>query len=293
MGVVRSIFVNSARNIYYNKKFIVLLWATNSVFALVLSAPVFYIIRDNLGDSFVNQSITLSFDYLWYLQLRYLYKNIFGTLPILIISAVSVYAFIQSFFAGGLLSVFNNPTKNHMVDLFYGGVKYWYRFSVIFVISVFFLTLSFIFNAYSGDIIGWLLGDEYLLTWEIILRALRYIFLFFLIAMVIIISDYCRVVIVMSDEVKFHKVIFQSLNFIRLHSVRTLLIFLVTAFIAALGMMLYNFLGKFVPSYPWYFMLLSFLLQQILVIFRIIIRLMFFSTEVLNYKDLTAKVVEA
>ena len=48
----------------------------------------------------------------------------------------------------------------------------------------------------------------------------------------------------------------------------------------------------FIPRTPFYFLIVSFILQQMLIIFRLFIRMYFCATEVNLYKDLSADVIE-
>ena len=125
---IKLVLIYSVRSVFHNVKFVVLMLVINAVSALVLAVQVYNILRDNIGTSLISDHIAHSFDYFWYLQFRNLYSVQFDQMPLTIYFAVGIYALIQTFFLGGLISVFNSPDKNHMVDFFFGGVKYFIRF---------------------------------------------------------------------------------------------------------------------------------------------------------------------
>ena len=59
--------------------------------------------------------------------------------------------------------------------------------------------------------------------------------------------------------------------------------------IGAIGAVIYNIVSGTIPKAPFYFLILSFILQQTLIIFRLLIRMLFFASEVNVYKDLSAE----
>ena len=69
-------------------------------------------------------------------------------------------------------------------------------------------------------------------------------------------------------------------------------IFVIISITGAIGAVIYNAIGRFIPRTPYYFLVLTFIMQQMLVIFRLLIRMLFFSSEVLIYKDKSAEIIE-
>ena len=69
-------------------------------------------------------------------------------------------------------------------------------------------------------------------------------------------------------------------------------IFFLVAVLGAVGALLYNVFGLTISRLPYYFLLLPFILQQMLIIFRLNIRMLFCSTEVILYKDLSAEIIK-
>ena len=61
--------------------------------------------------------------------------------------------------------------------------------------------------------------------------------------------------------------------------------------IGALGAVIYNLMIIYVPRAPYYFLILTFILQQLLIIFRLSITMFFYATEVFLFKDQDAEVI--
>ena len=281
------------RAVVNNRQIVILLWSFNAVSALILSLPIYYLLDDNLRFSMMSSELSGSFQYIWFQQFLKSYSSNIGEIPFVFYSMVGFYALIQTFFLGGLISIFNSPKKNHIVDFFYGGVKYWLRFTRIVIISLLFFYLAFKINDYSGDLITWVYRDSEYALMEFIFRALRYIVLVFLIGVVTIVSDYSKVSLAVKDTHKAIKEIYNTLIFLRKNFTKVFIVFLIVAVIGALGSILYNLIGRFIPRTPYYYLILLFIIQQMLIIFRLFVRMLFCSTEVILFKDLSAEVLNA
>ena len=231
MSAIKQILLHGIRTVFYNKKFITLFWAFNAVSALVLTGPIFSVLMDNLSRSMISNRLTHGFDYLWYIQLRNLYEIQFSQIPLNIYFVVGVYTFIQTFFLGGLIAVFNTPEKNHTVDFFYGGVKYFSRFVKILLITVLLFAFAFITTDYLGDLITLIFKNSENVFLDFILKALRYIFLVFFIGVVTLISDYAKVSLVVKDKTEILKELYLTLIFLKNNFNKVFSVFLIVAVI--------------------------------------------------------------
>ena len=125
----------------------------------------------------------------------------------------------------------------------------------------------------------------------LIVRSIRYIFLLLLIAALTIITDYVEVYLALRDQTKVRTGFAETFKFIRGRSVLIFSVFMIVAVIGALGAIFYNVIVIYVPASPFYFLILTFILQQLLIIFRLSITMLFKATEVFLFKDLDAEVI--
>lgn len=288
-----NILYQSMRLVFRNFKLVFLLWGLNFLFAFVLAVPIYILLANNLGHSAISEELMRGFDYVWYIQFRNIYENSIEHLPLLLYAMVGIYVLIQTFFLGGLIAVFSSPKKNHIVDFFYGGVKYWLRFMKIVLVSLIFFASAFLINDLLGDAITWIFYRNENLWADFILRSMRYIILIFLIGVVTMISDFTKVYMALEDEQKLLPSIKATIFFIKQNFNIVFSVFLFVALIGAAGSVIYNLLGSTIPRVPFYFLIISFVLQQMLIIFRLLVRMLFTSSEVLLYKDLSADYVSA
>lgn len=289
--MIKTILKGGIRLVLKNKKFIILLWGTNIILSLVLTIPIYSMLFDNLQHSMLSDRLALNFNYFWFLQFRYLYDSAFDKLPFLFYSVVGVNVLVQTFYVGGMLAVFNNPKKNHVSDFFYGGVKYWYRFMKVTLVTLLLFIILFEVDDILTDWIAWMLEDINSIFLDLIIRSIRYIILLLLIGIVTIITDYVDVYLALHDQTKVRKGFAQTLKFIRGRFILIFMIFMSVAILGALGAVIYNVIVIYVPRSPFYFLILTFILQQMLIIFRLSITMLFHATEVFLFKDQDAEII--
>jgi len=289
--LISKILKGGVRLVSKNKKFILLLWGTNIALSLVLTIPIYSMLIENLQHSLLSDRLALGFNYFWYLQFRYLYESVFEKLPFLFYSIVGVNVLIQTFYIGGMISVFNNPSKNHISDFFYGGVKYWYRFIKVAIITLLFFLIIFEINDLIADWLAFIFEDLNSILLDLIIRAIRYAILLLFIGAVSIFSDYLDVILALRDQAKVRKGIKETITFIKGRVILIFTIFMSVSVIGAFGAVIYNLMSIYVPHTPYYFLILTFILQQLLIIFRLSITMLFYATEVYLFKDQEAEVI--
>ncbi len=287
---IKDFILHGVRTVFHNSKFVVLLWVINAISALVLSVPIYQLLIDSLGHSLYSDKLAIDFDLMWFAQFQNIYKIHIDQIPLNIYFVVGIYTIMQTFFLGGLISVFNYPQKNHIVDFFFGGVKYFYRFVKILVATLFLYAAAFIANDLLGDLIGWAYSNSESVMGDFVIRSLRYIFLIFVIGVISIIADYSKVSLGVKDSYKIFREIYSAIIFIKKNFLKVFTVFLFVAILGALGAIFYNLLNRFIPRTPYYYLVIIFILQQMLIIFRLYIRMLFCATEVFLFKDLSAEV---
>lgn len=288
---INTTLVQGTRSVFHNMKIVILMWVINAASALVLTVPIYNLLVVNLSHSATSDKLMENFDYMWFLQFRHLYQIQLDQIPLSIYSMVIIYILLQTFFMGGLISIFNTPEKNHIVDFFFGGVRFFFRFLKVLLISLVFYALAIKIYDWLGLLITYVYQDSENVWMDFVLKGLRYILLIFMLGVVTLLSDYSKVSLAVNDKTKFFKEFYNAILFIKDHFSKVFTVFLIVAIIGALGVLVYNIIGKFIPRTPSYFLVLSFVLQQMLIIFRLLIRMLFCSTEVILYKDLSAEEV--
>ncbi len=290
---IKRILILGVRAVYHNIKFLTLFWVFNAASAVVLSVVIYSVLADSISRSIISDKLTESFDYFWFLQFRHIYEMQLEQMPLVIIAVVVIYTVIQTFFLGGMVAVFHQPKKNHTVDFFYGGVKYFIRFMKVTLISVLLYALAFMINDYLGDFISWLFKNTESVWWEFTARSLRYLLLIFLIGVTSLFSDYSKISLAVKDTTEVARGVYYAAVFVKKNFYIVFLTFLMVSVLGALGVLVYNLIELSIPRTPFYLLIITFILQQMLIIFRLFIRMFFCATEVSLYKDLSADTITA
>ncbi|MCE1190348.1 MAG: hypothetical protein LWX56_14560 [Ignavibacteria bacterium] len=282
----------ATRFVYQNKKLSLLYWFTNLGFALALSVPMYALIQGNLLHSSMNAHITNEFDFIWFLQFRFQNKSILDVFPPMIYTVTLLYNLIQLFFSGGLLSLAGNPQKDHIVDFFFGGVRYFFRFFILFLITValYFVVISLNSLMFAG--IQWVFTNSDNTLLQFIAHLFRYVFFVFLIGIVNLLADYSRIVIASHDDSHIFRSIVKCLIFVKNKFTIVSTLFFVLASCIGLAAIGYNLVDGLIPKSSWLLIIATFVIQQMLIIFRLIIRMVFYTSEFVLYNDISAEIVK-
>jgi len=289
--MIREILREGWRLVVKNGKYIFLLWGTNIVLSLVLTIPIFVILKDNLAHSLWSDSLAIQLNYFWLLQFEFSNQNLMDKLPFLILSIVGLNIIIQKLYQGGLIAVFNNPKKNHISDFFYSGVKYWYRFVKVSLIAIILLAIIFLIDSKIDSGIESITEDLNSVMFDLVLRSFRYITLLFLIGIISILSEYTQVYLALNNSPKIWKGFSYTLKLLRKRFFLIFMTFLIVSIIGAMGAIIYNIVAIFIPRSTFYFLILTFVLQQMLIIFRLSIKMLLYATEVYLFKDQNAEII--
>ncbi len=290
--MIKEILREGWRLVTKNWLYVFLLWGTNIVFSLVLTIPILAILQDNLSHSLWSSKLALNLDYFWLLQFQHSNKNLLDKLPILLFSIIGLNILIQKLYQGGLLAVFNNPKKNHISDFFYSGVKYWYRFMKVSVIAIVLFAIIFMVDSQLDSLIEYLTKNSNSVLLDLIIRSVRYLTLLFLIGTISILSEYTQVFLALNNTQKIRTAGKLIVGFIRKKFFLIFTTYLIVSIIGALGAVVYNIVAILIPRSPFYFLILTFILQQMLIIFRLAITMLLYATEVYLFKDQEAEVIQ-
>ncbi len=289
--MIREVLREGLRLVNKNWRYVLLLWGTNFLFSLVLTIPIFAILQENLIHSLWSSKLALQVDYFWLLQFENINEDIIDKLPILLLSIIGLNLLIQKLYQGGLIAVFNNLKKNHVSDFFYSGVKYWYRFIKVSIVAIILLMLIFIVDSQFDSWSEYFIKDLNSVFLDLIIRSFRYVVLLFFIGVISIISEYTQIFLAINDTLKIRHAIREILLFIKRKFVIVFTTYLIISIIGALGAVVYNVVAIYIPRSPFYYLILTFILQQMLIIFRLAITMFTYATEVYLYKDQNAEII--
>ncbi len=276
-----------------NLHFIGLLWIINIAFAMILSMTLFRLLNTDLSGSLVGDSLLQGFEYRWYQEFFFKYQTTLEMFTNTLIIVGSIYILIQTFLLGGLLSVLHSSERKTLfIDFFYGGVRYFFRFFKILLLSMLFYLGLFFVNRWGTAATENLLGASESEILRISVIVVRYILLALIFFFLNIIFDYAKISIVVREERKVMKEWWGAVKFTVSNAGTTIGLF-VLLFIFGVGIFgIYYFLEDiFQPVSSYGMIFLVFVLHQIYIGARIWLRMLFYASQLALWKEVHAEVI--
>ncbi len=282
------ILTNSVKILFRNIKFIWLFWIVNIIFGIVLTIPFYYLSAVTLSNSISSFYIASHYDFDWFFQIAALYRTNFEQYEYFIIPAGFVYLLVQLFLIGGIVTVYNHDTKAHHLDFFYGSVRYFIRFFKVFLISFTLIMIIIQVFILLNKSLTYIFIESENKDFEYFLKFLCLLFGFLLIIIVNIISDYTKVSLAILNKNEVLKQYWWTIKFIYYNFGKIFTTFMIVGILGVVLAVIYNIVDVYIPKQDYY-LILIFIIQQIIILGRILIKLFFYSTQVQLYKDLTAE----
>lgn len=284
---INTVLRMGTRIVFHNFKILLLMWVFNIAYSIIITYPIFQILKDDLNNSVISEILIYRLDYSWFVQFLIKYESFLTQIPFTIVSLSILYFFINTFFTGGLLSIYSDKEKNDIVDFFYGGVKNWTSLVKLNLLLLLFVILMFTANNYLEDLFSGLSKNLIIVYFQ----TIKYLLILFSLMFFVLFFDYMKIYAVLKKERKIKtllKVTFQIFknNFIVIGSV-----YLMVSLISLVLILFYHTGLILIPGWPYYFLILSFILQQIILFLRFFVRVLFYSTEVLIFQDITADII--
>ena len=286
MVILNSVTIG-IKNVWSNKFLIGIMYLFKLAFSFILLAPLYLMFSASFGANVKTSNLLRSFDFSLLIDFIYHWRQ---TLSIYLLMfflvfflAIIVYIFLSGGFWGILKDQSKNKEENSKIEKFfaYCGKYFWGMFKialllVAFYLIAFFLFLFFltIFNSVAGK------GSLFEITSG---RSVAKIsILAFLFLLVNIIGDYLRIFYIQNFEERFLELVKKAFRFLLTNFFRALGLYYLLSFVLMLAILLYVGVDKVMEGIPKATLgiLLVFLVQQILCIFRAFWRLVYYSSQI-------------
>ncbi len=293
-------------------RMVILLFAANLLFSLVLAAPMYRSLQESLDHSEAGERMARGFDYLWWEEFRDQSKGLettFGpaiighgallnnlealaemrlfALPPILLALGILYLIFRTVLAGGILSVFNQKRPAFSLKKFTeGAAAYFSRFLGLMLFSWLFFgaigLLHFGFRRVLRDI-----SQNAISEIEPFLFGLLFSFLsIFLLLFVQMAFDYARIKIVVDGRRNVLKTAFEAFGFVFRHPFSTLALYYLIVILHLGAAVIYVLLKGLIPQVNLPLVLGAFLLQQLFVFALLWLRCLFYSSQLELYRYL-------
>jgi hypothetical protein len=256
-----------------------LLWALTLAFAAVLVLPAAAILHADLGHSLYAARMFGNFDPQWTAEFLFKTGNVpLITVPPLAAALVLAYLLLTTFLNGGVLAVFTQSSA------FWPGCgRNFWRLLRLFLVSLVCYALVVAANLGLGKIGGRIWGEGMVERPVVIFGWVRAGIIVLLVLVVNMVFDYAKIRAVAQNSTLLRSVAFVGRNFIRTATTYALLCVLAAALAAV-----YWCASSALPRTALGWLIAVLVVQQVFVVVRVWVRLLFFASQAAVSDQLTA-----
>jgi len=191
------------------------------------------------------------------------------------------------FFSGGFWGILRDQSQREgeilKTERFFGycAKYFWGMFKIALILIALYLIALFLF-LFVLTIFDLVAGKESWLeitSWQMVIKISIFAFLFFLVNMI---GDYLRIFYIENFEQRFLGFVKKAFRFLLTNFFKTLSLYYLLSFVLVLAILAYLGANKLMEGIPKtsLYILLVFLLQQILSLFRAFYRLVYYSSQI-------------
>jgi hypothetical protein len=274
-----------------NMRMVVVFYAANLFFGLLLMLPLRAIVKNFIGDSTMGLKLGGSLDMDFLFELVKNNSQLFSTFGALMLIVPACNWLFMLFLSGGALTIFSGDEK-YAPALFWGSAaKYFGRFCRLALWSLSVFALLFCVQYLESGAQRLIFGKDpyqnitYWGGWiSVGLRAMILLFCG-------MILDYARIHAVLTDEQKMRISLMQGIRFVLGNFLQTFGLALLLLIVGAITLVIYNPLADSFAAPKAFIVLLLFLVQQVYMFFRMMLRLTSYASQLDLYRQLAAEPV--
>lgn len=270
-----------------NKRMVIVFYLVNLVLGLAIMIPIAGLVDSFVGKSMIRDSLAAGMD--WNFLFEFLdinhkqlpgMGNLFFFIPL-------IFAFSILFLSGGAIGNFAGHEKYKPSEFWGNCSRYFGRFLRLASMSIPLLAMLFSIRLLADGIERLFFGaDPYenVAYWFGVVKICLGIIGLLLYGLIL---DYARIYMVLNDERKSRVALWRGLKFAAGNIGRTFLIALILFLIGIAALFIYYHLSNLLSSSHLAVIISLVLLQQIYIIWRVILRLTFYSSQMNFYRRLT------
>ncbi len=279
-------FIQGIRNVWSNRFLIGIMFLFKFGFSLILLAPVYLMFSASFGANAKASSLLSAFDFSLLIDFVHHWRHTLSVyfLMFFLVSFSAVMAFV--FFSGGFWGILRDQTRrqtdNLKMERFLGYCAryFWGMFRIallsagLYLVAVFFFAFFLaLFDLVAGK------GSWFEITsWRTVIKIAVFLCLFFLVNMI---GDYLRIFYIQNFKERFSRFLKNAFRFLLTNFFRALSLYYLLSLTLALAILTYLGLSRLMEGMPKtvFYLLLVFLVQQVLSLFRAFYRLVHYSSE--------------
>jgi len=278
MGLLK-LFIQGFSTANRRARMVIYLWLTNFLFSLLIVTPFYLLINKEFSRSLMGDTLAEGFGLLWFADIAYKYKDIPGIFAGWMLVPGVIFLFLYIFLNGGLIGRIADERETINFEKFFSDCgKYFFRFLRVFLISLFgYALVVLIYRLICSLFKIW--TENASSEWPLIISSnLKFLILLLLFSIIRMYFDYVKIRLVVEDSKRTVLVSILNLTFIGKRFFRAWFLYLLVGIIGLIFGLIYLGISRILPS-SGYLVIMVFIWQQIYILSRMWVKLLFFSTE--------------
>jgi hypothetical protein len=270
-----------------NKRMVFVYYLMNLIFGLIIMLPMYFLLNRIAGNTLMMEKMAGRLDIDFFFELLIKQSSTLFSLRGLFLFVPMVYWLFGLFLSGGAYAIFISDVKYSPSVFWSGSAKYFGRFFRLFLWSIpvfaVFYCIQFIEIGVERLIYG---SDPYqnIIWWGTWIRVgIGYIG----ILIYYLVLDYTRIDVVINDETKMRRALWYGIKFTFRNFFKTFNLTLILFLIGIAALVIYNPIVNSLHAPSGFIIFTLFIVQQIYMFVRMILKLTLYSSQVSLYNSLT------
>ncbi len=268
------------------KKMITLIYGITILLSLALATPFHATLSSQAGNTMALHSLLKHFDYTTYTDFMRVYGKAITPFLGSAFWLSAFYLLFTIFFAGGVLNILNGEEQKFTIKNFLDGCgKFFFRF---FRLAIYIILILILITAIVFMPVGMIVASAYqtvqseaTLFYIILTGSIIYAFFFILVLMI---SDYAKIILFKEDSKKSFRSVWSSTKFVFKHFFGTYFLYLLLLTAPILFLIIYFLLDNSIGMVSGFTIFIMFLIQQVFIWLRIFVKIWFLRSEVKFYE---------
>ncbi|MBC7187070.1 MAG: hypothetical protein H5U38_08560 [Calditrichaeota bacterium] len=300
-----------------NPKVGVAVYLTNLALGITLALPMYRILHASLAYSGVRETMALGFDYDWWTEFsahadglaktfrpevlglgpffenaEFLVQGLFGRFGLMVLLVGLLYLVVNAFLAGGAFGSYAaERQKQTMTRMFAAAGQFFARFLSLVAMAVFFYFL--VYKGAGGLVRNTVTQLSEGLATEraaFFVSGLGTLVVFFLLTFVNLVFDYAKAVVVHENRQSAAEALWIATKFVVGHLGKCLGLYWLLGIAGGVAVFLLFGLVSLIPQSKGGGIFVAFLVFQLLVMVKVFVRLLFYSSQLVAYRTAKAEV---
>ncbi len=299
-----------------HRKMIGVIYLVNLCVGVVFTIPLFKLFHNNVSTLGMRDDLLAGFHYSWWSSFNATAEGLaetirpslsggfgplFDNLELLltgdhlafgwfIFAIAMAYLFMAAFFNGGAIAMFADERKSFTASRFFSfaGLNFHHMAALAVTTLIVFALLYKLVNPLVFSLVDTIVGDSQSQTFALIINVIGYLIIFDLVFLFTLILDYAKIIVIVEKKESSWLCIWLAVKFIFKHFFKVIGLNLLLLLIAAAVVLLGGFVTSLLQPTQLFLLILVLIFQQLYIAAKIGMRLIFYASESVLYKEYKA-----